>query len=72
MILDFLENTPGFRQLSELKNTINYMEIELFSGENASRLRRLIRAGLKEKGLQPQIQFSSRNRIVFSNPARSR
>ena len=72
VILDFLENTPGFRQLSELKNTINYMEIELFSGENASRLRRLIRAGLKEKGLQAQIQFSSRNRIVFSNPARPR
>lgn len=70
-ILDFLESTPGFRQLSELKNTIDYMEVELFSGERASRLRRLIRAGLKEKGIQLQIQSSQRNRIVFSNPKRN-
>ncbi|MEE8396890.1 MAG: hypothetical protein V3S29_12600 [bacterium] len=70
-ILDFLESTPGFRQLSELKNTIDYMEVELFSGERASRLRRLIRAGLKKKGIQLQIQSSQRNRIVFSNPRRN-
>ncbi len=68
VILDFLENTPNFQQLSELKNTVNYMEVELFSSENASRLRRMVRAGLKEKGLKLQIQFSSRNRIIFSNP----
>ena len=70
VILDFLENTPNFQQLSELKNTIDYLELELFSGEKASRLRRIVRAGLKKKGLQLQIQFSSRNRIVFTNPKR--
>ncbi|MCZ6472564.1 MAG: flagellar assembly protein T N-terminal domain-containing protein [SAR324 cluster bacterium] len=68
VILDFLENTPNFQQLSELKNTVNYMEVEIFSSENASRLRRIVRAGLKGKGLKLQIQFASRNRIVFSNP----
>lgn len=70
VILDFLENTPNFQQLSELKNTIDYLELELFSGEKASRLRRIVRAGLKKKGLQLQIQFSSRNRMVFTNPKR--
>ncbi len=67
VILDFLENTPDFQQLSELKNTPNYMEVEVFSGERASRLRRMVRAGLKKKGIKLQIQFSSRNRIVFGN-----
>lgn len=71
VIIDFLENTPNFQQLSELKNTIDYLELELFSGEKASRLRRVVRSGLKKKGLLLQIQFSSRNRIVFSNPRKA-
>jgi hypothetical protein len=70
VILDFLENTPGFQQLSELKNTVNYLEVEVFSGEQPTRLRRIVRAGLKDKGLKLQIQFSGRNRIVFANQAR--
>lgn len=71
VILDFLENTPNFQQLSELKNTVNYLELELFSGEKASRLRRIVRSGLKKKGVHLQIQFSGRNRIVFTNPRRA-
>lgn len=70
-ILDFLENTPNFQQLSELKNTVSYLELELFSGESASRLRRIVRSGLKKKGIKLQIQFSGRNRIVFTNPSRA-
>jgi len=66
-ILDFLENTPGFRKLSELKNTPDYLELELFSGEEESRLRRLIRAGLKEKGLNLQTLEAARNRMEFAN-----
>lgn len=71
-ILDFLENTEGFKDLSELKNTVDYLEVELFSTEEASRLRRRIRAGLKEQGILLQTQFTSRNRIVFSNPDKER
>lgn len=71
VILDYLENTPGFQQLSELKNTINYMEIELFTNESPSRLRRLVRRGMQDKGLTLQVQSAARNRIVFSNPRRS-
>ncbi|MCH8882737.1 MAG: hypothetical protein IIA41_04465 [SAR324 cluster bacterium] len=70
-ILDYLENTPGFRQLSELKNTLNYMEIEVFSNQQPSRLRRMVRSGLKDKGLAMQTQSASRNRIVFTNPRQS-
>jgi hypothetical protein len=67
-ILDYLENTPGFKQLSERKNTIGYLEIELFSSEEGSRLRRLIRAGLKEKGIDIATQATSGNRLLFTNP----
>lgn len=68
LILDHLESTPGFTNLSELKNTIDYLEVELFSSQEASRLRRMLRAGLKEKGIQLQTQSTARNRLVFSNP----
>ena len=69
-ILDFLETTPGFKQLSELKNTPLYLEVELFSNENPSRLRRIIHSGLKDKGLPMQTQSASRNRVIFLNPYR--
>ncbi|MDH5753284.1 MAG: hypothetical protein OEZ59_12815 [Deltaproteobacteria bacterium] len=67
LILDYLENTPGFQHLSELKNSVDYLEIELFSSEDSSRLRRMIRAGLKDKGIVLQTLSSDRNRIMFSN-----
>ena len=66
-ILDFLENMTGYRKLSELKNTPDYLELELFSGEEESRLRRLIRAGLKDKGFNLQTLEAARNRIEFAN-----
>jgi hypothetical protein len=67
LILDYLESTPGFTQLSELKNTVGYLELELFSSQEASRLRRMVRAGLKEQGIELQIQSSAGNRLVFAN-----
>lgn len=68
MILTFLENAPGVQQMSELKNTVDYLEVELFSGESPSRLRRVIRAGLKDRGIELQTQAGIGNRIVFANP----
>ena len=70
VILTFLENAPGIQQMSELKNTVGYLEVELFSGESPSRLRRVIRAGLKDRGIELQTQAGTGNRIVFGNPAR--
>lgn len=69
VILDFLEGTPGFKQMSEQKSAPQYLELELFSDEEGSRLRRLIRAGLQDKGLKLQIQQTAGNRIVFAKPA---
>ena len=69
-ILTFLENAPGVQQMSELKNTVGYLEVELFSGESPSRLRRVIRAGLKDRGIELQTQAGTGNRIIFANPQR--
>jgi hypothetical protein len=70
VILDYLEGTPGYKQMTELKNAPDYLELELFSNEEGSRLRRLIRAGLQDKGLKLQTQQSAGNRIIFANPAK--
>jgi len=71
VILDYLEHTEGFKQLSELKNAPDYLEVELFTGEEGSRLRRLVRQGLADKGIKLQTQSSTGNRILFQNPAKA-
>lgn len=67
-ILDYLEGSPGFQQLSELKNTRNYLELELFSDEEKSRLRRKIRRDLRDLDIEVATQSVSGNRMVFINP----
>ena len=68
LILDYLENTTGFQQLSELKNTRGYLEIELCSSQKKSRLRRKIIRDLKEQEIELAVQSISGNRLVFINP----
>ena len=67
-ILDYLENSPGFQQLTELKNTRGYLEIELFSSQQKSRLRRKIIRDLKDQEIELAVQSISGNRLVFINP----
>lgn len=67
-ILDYLENTAGYQQLSELKNTRRYLEVELFSSEDKSRLRRQMRRDLQERNIPLVAQEAAGNRIVFLNP----
>ena len=67
-ILDYLENTPGFQQLTELKNTRGYLEIELFSSQQKSRLRRKIIRDLKDQEIELAVQSISGNRLIFINP----
>jgi len=67
-ILDYLENTGGFKQLTELQNTPKYLEIELFSSESKSRLRRKIRRGLQDVHIELITQSASGNRMIFVNP----
>ncbi len=66
-IIDYLEKTSGFKQLKELKNSKNYLELELFSTEEKSRLRRQIRRDLQDLELEVAIQSVSGNRMVFLN-----
>lgn len=67
-ILDYLEGTPGFRNLTELKNSPQYLELELFSAESKSRLRRKIRRDLKKKEIILVAQESVGNRLIFVKP----
>jgi hypothetical protein len=67
-LLDVLESVPGIQNLSELKNTEQYLEVEIFTGENPSRVRRIVWNRAKKEGVELKTQFSSGNRIVFTNP----
>ena len=42
----------------------------LLQVQSPSRLRRMLRAGMKDKGVPMQTQSASRNRIIFTNPRR--
>lgn len=67
-ILDYLESIPGFKDLSELKNSPRYLEIELFTSESKSRLRRKIRRDLREKNIDLLSQQTAGNRLLFIKP----
>ena len=64
-ILDYLEGSPGFKGLSEISNAPNYLEIELFSTQSKSRLRRKIRRDLKDQSIYFTTQETSGNRLVL-------
>ena len=67
-ILDYLESVPGFQDLTELKNSPNYLELELFSSESKSRLRRKIRRDLRTKNIELTTQTITGNRLLFIKP----
>ncbi len=67
-ILDYLESSPGFKSLSELKNTRGYLEIELFTSAQKSRLRRKITRDLMNQEIELATQSVAGNRLVFINP----
>ncbi|MDH4120106.1 MAG: hypothetical protein OEV94_00150 [Deltaproteobacteria bacterium] len=69
-ILDVLENLSGVRNLSELKNADYYLEVELFSTEEPSRMRRMIQSELQKSGIALQTKTSNRTRVLFVNPRR--
>ena len=58
-ILNYLESVPGFKGLTELKNAPNYLELELFSSESISRLRRKIRQDLQQKNIELETQATT-------------
>ena len=66
-ILDLIENLPGTRLSLERKNTPQTLEMEIFSNQEPSRLRRLVRVTLSDAGLRVQTRFFSQYRMVFGN-----
>ena len=67
-ILDYLESIPAFKDLSELKNTPNHLEIEMISSESKSRLRRKIQWELQQKNIPMNSRELSGNRLIFIKP----
>lgn len=67
-ILDYLETVPGFKDISELKNSPNYLELELFTSESKSRLRRKMRRDLRQLNIELESQETSGNRLLFIKP----
>ena len=51
-----------------MKNTRGYLEIELFTSQQKSRLRRKIIRDLAEQEIELATQSISGNRLVFINP----
>jgi len=68
VILNVLENLEGYQSLSELQNTPNFLQIEYFSTQEKSRLRRNIRLACREKRLQLTSKEISGNRFIFVKP----
>ena len=67
-ILDYLESVAAFKDLSELKNTPNHLEIEMISSESKSRLRRKIQWELQQKNIPMNSRELSGNRLIFIKP----
>ena len=68
MIIDYLENDPTFRKLAELKNTLGYLELELFALKRKSILRRKITIDLLELEIEVATKSIAGNNLFFINP----
>ena len=68
LIVNYLENTTDFRNLSELKNTFGFLEIELVSLKRKSTLRRKITSDLLELQIEVATKSVAGNQLIFINP----
>lgn len=68
LLLDVLGAVSGVQDATERTNTADFMEVELFTDTDASQVRREIWDRAKQEGVELKTQFSSGNRIVFTNP----
>ncbi len=67
-ILEVLENLEGFQSQSELKNSHNLLEVEYFSNQDKSRLRRKLKIATRDKKVRIKSKEISGNRMVFIKP----
>jgi len=68
LIIEYLETNLAYRNLSELKNTLGYLELELFSLKRKSVLRRKIVSELLEDEIEVATKSLAGNRLIFVNP----
>ena len=68
LIVNYMENTTDFRNLSELKNTFGFLEIELVSLKRKSTLRRKITSDLLELQIEVATKSVAGNQLIFINP----
>ena len=68
MIISYLEKTSEYRQLRELKNTMEYLELELFSVKRKSLLRRKITSDLLKQDIEVATKTIPGNNLFFINP----
>jgi hypothetical protein len=68
LLLDVLGAVSGVQDATERNNTADFMEVELFTNTDAAQVRREIWDRAKKEGVELKTQFSSGNRIVFTNP----
>ena len=68
LIIDYLENTAEYRQVTELKNTFGHLELELLTLKRKSILRRRITSDLLKQEIEVAIKTLPGNHLFFINP----
>ena len=67
-LLDALEALEGYQSQSELKNSEHLLEVEYFSSQDKSRLRRKLKLAAKGQKVRLKSKEISGNRMVFVKP----
>ena len=68
LIIDYLENTAEYRQVTELGNTFGHLELELLTLKRKSILRRRITSDLLKQEIEVAIKTLPGNHLFFINP----
>ncbi len=68
MIIDYLEKTPEYRQLKELKNTLGHLELQMLTLKRKSILRRRITSDLIKQEIEVATKTLPGNHLFFINP----
>ena len=68
LIIEYLENTVEYSQLTELKNTFGHLELELLTLKRKSILRRRITSDLLKQEIEVATKTLPGNHLFFINP----
>ena len=68
LIIDYLEKTPVYLQIKELKNTFGHLEFELLTSHRKNILRRRIISDLLKQEIEVATKTLPGNHLFFINP----